>query len=405
MSTRNEFLRDIQRAEGNTPQVQERARELGYIEPPRANQPSMYNTIGGARGFEGSKYEVRNFVYPDDLHSNRTEYGGNFVIFYINVVHDPQLNNGDGNLDLNGNPVQTLSVPDEALLSRDRGQLNALGLDQEELVGSIAAQSAVTAIAAGGLNATTLKGAAGGAAINTVGAGAVAAYAPSATRQTKRLKSAIALHVPNQLQVRYSSQWSEEDTAAFAMTQNVSGNMVTALKNAVSSTGMSDENVSDSANSMGTAGANIFLSKGMGAGAVSVATGLAANPKKEQAFKGVDFRTFSFDYQFFPRSEQEAQNVLNIVKQFKYHMHPEMKDDRNFLYLYPSEFDIAYYHGGVENMNIHRHTSCVLTDLNINYTPNGVFTTYRNGMPTQINVAMTFKELAVLTKEKIRDGL
>jgi hypothetical protein len=138
---------------------------------------------------------------------------------------------------------------------------------------------------------------------------------------------------------------------------------------------------------------------------MSAATGLAANPKKEQVFKGVDFRTFSFDYQFFPRSEPEAANVLNIIKQFKYHMHPEFKDANNFLYIYPSEFDISYYQNGEENMNIHRHTSCVLQEMTVNYTPNGAFTTFPNGMPTQINVTLGFRELALLTKDKVEDGL
>jgi hypothetical protein len=46
----------------------------------------------------------------------------------------------------------------------------------------------------------------------------------------------------------------------------------------------------------------------------------------------------------------------------------------------------------------------VLTDLNINYTPNGSFTTFANGMPTQINIQMTFKELAILTKDQIQAG-
>jgi hypothetical protein len=55
-------------------------------------------------------------------------------------------------------------------------------------------------------------------------------------------------------------------------------------------------------------------------------------------------------------------------------------------------------------MNIHRHTSCVLTDLSISYSPQGVFTTFDDGMPTQINVQMTFKELATLSKETIKDG-
>ena len=134
--------------------------------------------------------------------------------------------------------------------------------------------------------------------------------------------------------------------------------------------------------------------------------GLAANPKKEQVFKGVDFRTFSFDYQFFPRDIDEAANVLRIIEEFKYHMHPEFKEDtNNFVYVYPSEFDITYFTNNRENRKLHRHASCVLTDININYTPNGVFTTLPNGMPAQINMTLNFRELALMTKDKIKDGL
>jgi hypothetical protein len=63
------------------------------------------------------------------------------------------------------------------------------------------------------------------------------------------------------------------------------------------------------------------------------------------------------------------------------------------------------YLDGLENRNLHRHTSCVLTEMNINYTPNGAFTAFNNGMPTQINVTMNFQELALLTKDKISEGL
>ena len=43
--------------------------------------------------------------------------------------------------------------------------------------------------------------------------------------------------------------------------------------------------------------------------------------------------------------------------------------------------------------------------MSVNYTPNGAFTTFDNGMPTQINVTMMFQELALLTKDKISEGL
>ena len=86
-------------------------------------------------------------------------------------------------------------------------------------------------------------------------------------------------------------------------------------------------------------------------------------------------------------------------------MHPEYKDLNNFVFIYPSEFHIYYYQGGQENMNLHRHTSCVLTDMSVNYTPNGMFSTFDDGMPTQIDITLSFRELALLTKDKIKDNL
>jgi hypothetical protein len=220
--------------------------------------------------------------------------------------------------------------------------------------------------------------------------------AASATRAQKRLKTAIAMHVPNQLSIRYGMQWGDEDTGALQMATSASQELMNAVSKGDA------KNLSEPGKAIIT---NLALSKGPNAAGLSAATGLAANPKKEQIFKGVDFRTFAFDYQFFPRSSTEAANVLNIIKTFKYHMHPEFKDNNNFVYIYPSEFDIFYYQNGQENQNLHRHTSCVLTEMNVNYTPNGAFTTFDNGMPTQINVTMNFRELALLTKDKIADGL
>jgi hypothetical protein len=365
------------------------------------NRNIVYNARGAATSFSRNQYNVANLSYPDDLFgSNGTansitanQYGGHYVVFYISVAEDSKLF-AEGGKDINGNPVEVVSTN---IPPRDRGDIIATGLDTGELSAAIAAQSGVAGLAAAGLNVSGAAQAATAAAINTGGAAITESMAASATRAQKRLKTAIAMHVPNQLQISYSSQWSEEDTAGFAMAQGVGGEII----NAITSMGQ-DSNLGEAAQA---AGANLFLSKSPSASAASVATGLAANPKKEQVFKGVDFRTFTFEYQFFPRNAKEASNVQNIIKQFKYHMHPEFKDSRNFVFLYPSEFDIYYYQNGRENLNLHRHTSCVLTNMSVNYTPNGVYTTYENGMPTQINVALTFKELAILTKDKIMDGM
>jgi hypothetical protein len=350
-------------------------------QPPEPYTPNVFG--------RNATYEVNNYMYPSDLMAPDGRYGGNYAIFYINVVEDSKL--------FDDKSVQTVND----LTPRDSGDLDAMKLTNNQLIGANAAVNTLAGLVGGSIAfGKGLTGAAKGAVlanVGTVGVGVAATLAPDTKRAKKRLKTAIALHIPNQLSIRYGMQWSEDDTAALAMAAAGGSEIMKAM-----SEGGNTKDVTD----VGAAIiANIALSKGPQAAANSKALGLAANPKKEQIFKGVDFRTFAFDYQFYPRSPEEEQNVLNILEQFKYHMHPEFKDTNNFIYVYPSEFDVFYYQGGNENLNLHRHTSCVLTEMNINYTPNGSFTAFANGMPTQINVTLAFRELALLSKEKIKDGL
>lgn len=360
------------------------------------NPPNLWTPRGKKSPLDDGKYDIKNHSYPNDLMAPDGRYGGSYVMFYINVATDSKLFK-QGN-------VQT--VNDYA--PRDRGDLIGMNMSKTGLLGASAGVTAIEGLAAGSILGagkgikdtvkTAGKVAGVAAAAPAVGVGVTATMAPDAKRSQKRLKTAIALHIPNQLSVRYGVQWSEDDTSALQMA-NAAGTEI--LK------AVSGDKKSDVTGTGAAIIANLSLSKlpQNVAGGASAALGLAANPKKEQVFKGVDFRTFSFEYQFFPRSIDEANNVLRIVEEFKYHMHPEFKDSNNFVYIYPSEFDIVYFANGKENRNLHRHTSCVLTSMSVNYTPNGMFSTFANGMPTQINMTLEFRELALLTKDKVKDGL
>ena len=358
----------------------------GTAGKPPTSAENLYKRRGAA-GTMSDKYSVDMYSYPNDLISNTGVYGGNYAIFYINVQTDSKLGRSAD---------QSQFVNDNT--PRDRGDLIAQNLTEGKLLATNVGLIAGGAVLGKALGVGSVTGPAAGLA--AVGAGATAKVAATASRAQRRLKTAIALHVPNQLQIRYGMQWGEQDTGVLAM-----GAAALDQGTEVAKALMGKSNNKDVGNLAGAIGTNLALSKGPFAAANSAATGLAANPKKEQVFNGVDFRTFQVEYQFFPRSAAEAGNVQRIIKEFKYHMHPEFKDANNFVYIYPSEFDIFYYQNGRENLNIHRHTSCVLTEMSINYTPNGAFTTFDNGMPTQINVQMSFRELALLTKDKIEDGL
>lgn len=329
--------------------------------------------------FNDNKYSFEQHCYPDNLMSEA--YGGNYAVFYINISDDSKLKETE----------ETVTL-DPKLEPRFRSKFLAKAMSTKELITSAGVAGAAESLVTGG----GVKGALSSGAGATIGTGAIGLFAPDNTRSLRRLKTAIALHIPNQLSVRYGMQWSEEDTANLQAASGISDGLMKALANK----GSVNKQVTVGAE----AAASIALDKVPNAGAISAKLGIASNPKKEQTFKGVDFRKFSFEYQFFPRSSDEAQNVLNIIETFKLHMHPEFKTENQFIYIYPSEFDIIYYTNHVENQKIHRHTSCVLEELTVNYTPNGNFSVFPDGMPTQINITMGFRELMLLSKETVAGG-
>ena len=324
-------------------------------------------------------YSTNSYTYPSDLLSN--EYGNNYAMFFINVQSESKLSMPMHGGDIN-NLLNTVDV-----VTGTAGSMPTIS--EASAIRNIVVQALV---GGGILGALTAQGEEKSKALKTAGvAGGVAAALAAVTamgagkfsQPVKRLKTAIALHMPTDLSIRYSVNYEETDT------------MMMAALNEVSNLNLGNTS-------------SVFAAYGLkelpNSGALQKLSKTAPNPMKEQIFKSVDFRTFVFNYRFAPRNENEAKNVLNIIDQFKFHMHPEFKDDAGFLYIFPSEFDIVYYAGGDQNTNVHKHTSCVLTEVSLNYAPNGVFTTFANGMPTQINMQLTFKELASLDKKKIQSG-
>jgi hypothetical protein len=143
---------------------------------------------------------------------------------------------------------------------------------------------------------------------------------------------------------------------------------------------------------------------GLGAPAdiLGAATKVAINPFKEVLFESIDFRSFAFKYRFFPKSLDESNKVFEIIKRFKFHMHPDLSDNRLFM-IYPSEFEIGYYFEGKQNKYFHKFKPCVLESLDVTYGSDN-FASFKDGHPTEINMNLTFRETEILTKQQIKDG-
>ena len=145
--------------------------------------------------------------------------------------------------------------------------------------------------------------------------------------------------------------------------------------------------------------------------ALSSLTGgiLAKNPQLELIYSAPAFRSFNFQFMFYPRDEKEASEVIDIIELFKFHQAPEILVGSYGRFLVPpSEFDIRFMYNGQINPNIPTVSTCVLESIDVDYAPNG-FAAYetgndntpikgKTGMPVAIRLDLRFKEVEILTK-------
>ena len=137
--------------------------------------------------------------------------------------------------------------------------------------------------------------------------------------------------------------------------------------------------------------------------------GQTLNPYIEVAFNSTGMRTFDYTFKFAPKSKAETDEVQAIIKLFRFHMLPEMKGTSHRYLTLPSTFDIHYmWQNGQttakENSFYNKIATCVLTNVDVNYTPNDQVQSFGDGAPTQISMGLSFKETEMMTKQHVNEG-
>jgi hypothetical protein len=251
--------------------------------------------------------------------------------------------------------------------------------------------------------ATKLAAGLGGVIIGA-GVGAAAGVAASGIAGEQRLvigSDEIILHIPEKIGSGYNANYETADLGALVGGLASGKASLSGLVTEGSET--ADFLVRKAGRIANIAGFDQFTN------ALEATSKKVENPYKEQLFRSMGFRKFSFDYRFAPRNADEAEMVFGrpggksgILELFTMHMHPTMSPNGLFL-TYPSEFMIIYYHNGAENTYVRKISNCVLTDMVIDYGAEG-FTTFSNGCPTEAFVRLQFSELETLTTDRIEKG-
>ena len=142
-----------------------------------------------------------------------------------------------------------------------------------------------------------------------------------------------------------------------------------------------------------------FAGQAVGADLIGRATGQTINKNVEVLFNGPNLRTFGYSYRFTPREPREAREIKEIIRFFKKSMAPKRSNSRIFLKS-PNVWKLKYtFRNGDSHPFLNNIKICALTGFNVDYTPDGSYSTYDNeggvgdGSMTSYQVSMSFMEM------------
>jgi hypothetical protein len=345
----------------------------------------------------GVTYKVATRVYPEDV--SVSDDLQHYVAFFINIRGKSKAFK-----EAKATPVR-ITGSDSGSVDRTRlGQRVQEGVEIASVAASVALQQSLYAKVAANFGTASAKV----KAIGNIASAAAAGYVGGKIGEQLakvfepdkryRIDTAIMLAMQERPSVKYGVEYSATDlgTLTGALAGGASGLSLNEMLPELARKGMINLGAIPAAAAGMMVGENIDVKS-----LASASSAMAPNPFREQIFQNVDNRTFTFDYKFLPKNEKESKSVHEILYTFAYHMHPELSAQGLF-YIYPSEFNIEYYFAGKENRWVNKISTCVLTDMQVDYGNNSVFSSFSNGAPTEINMRLTFRELEVLTKDRIR---
>ena len=226
---------------------------------------------------------------------------------------------------------------------------------------------------------------------------------------TKRLDTAISMYMPASVKTSYKSNYTDTSIGAGAGAAIEAVNMIT------DGADMADPKVQEKLTESVT-GAAISVTRGfakeLGGGVIEqieMQAGTIISDRMELAFKGIDKRTFQYDFKMMPRSKAEADEIAEIIFAFKFNMLPELGggDKSGRTLNVPNTFDIQYMYVNQENNYLHKISTCYLESMDVTFggTRYKTFDGNADGAPpVETSMKLTFKEIELITRERAEEG-
>ena len=382
---------------------------------------------GGKKGADSSDFrdlnsqgsDTKTFQFPLDV-TQGPGLGnhGHYIMFFINEQKHAKLRFSGGVAQKNGEDLIAESI------RRDTpAYINEMVVDTKSgTEKSVVSKVANTSSYFGGALNTDLSNLSSYQSVNPLMGDIAQGLTPTQTEgdkvisikrpATKRLDTAIALYMPNAINVTYGSRYLDTEISPLGAAAGDIG--VDILEGRGSFKGALDKlqeklpqeakrRVITTALQLGDA---VGLTGAREAFEINRAEVIA--DRMELAFKNVNRRNFQYSFKMIPKNETEADEIRKIIYAFKFNMLPEMTSGRAGNTMgFPNTFDIEYRFLGKDNDYISRVSTCVLETMTVSYGGDRfkTFAPRDDGAPVvETSLTLSFKELELITRERVREG-
>jgi len=146
-------------------------------------------------------------------------------------------------------------------------------------------------------------------------------------------------------------------------------------------------------------------------------SGAIMNPNTELLYQSVDMRNFMLKFKLVPRNEDESETINAIVKTFKActlpHRDPGQvmgqnrpENDQNkgvvagFIGV-PNLCKVSFMRGADVHAVLPKYKMLAVTQVDVNYTPDGAYATYGDAQPVAIELGINFQETKINFAEEV----
>lgn len=246
------------------------------------------------------------------------------------------------------------------------------------------------------------------------------------TRDTSGKYPQIALYMPSDVQDAYKADWEGKafgTTSSAILSNSAAEGFVDKIKNfaKTSAKGLEKAPTELAASLISN------LAKGITGDAISSGdvfggiSGVVRNPNVEVLFQKMNLRTFDHTFKLTPFTAGESNNIKKICDTFKKALLPRYylgADDSvlgsdptkneavqaSFIKV-PKVCQVTYMQGSGIHPYLPKYKMCAITDVNVNYTPDGNYSRFTDGAPTAVELRVSFMETKLVFAEDLDPSL